>query len=152
MQVMIYQGITASKMKQVKHRNSCCKAGLGAREKWRLLFFRNSSERKLVSPVNTELSTVFCYFFLRKVLQAFLFKGSWGIHRLGETWRKRVLHQSCCRPEGHEEAGTCLAFLEKEWHSVDLAKNMEGGTVRARLAPLARARKAGALSWSRWSL
>jgi len=59
MKVLICQGIPDSKIKQEKYGNSCCKARPGAKGKWRLLLFRNSSERKVVPPENTVLSTIF---------------------------------------------------------------------------------------------
>ena len=182
MQVLIYQGITASRMKQVKYGNSCCKARPGARGKWRLLFFRNSSERKAVPPVNTVLSTIFWHFFLRRVLQAILFPTLGSAKRdlghpsagrgrgLEEMWAASELLQETsaswwCLMQlivwlvllAWSERGGWGAAPECFWESygtawTSSAKSVEGETARSLLAHLARAGKAAALSWSWWSL
>lgn len=106
MQVLIYQAITASKMKQVKCGKSCCKARPGARWKRMLLFFRNSSERKVVPPVNTVLSTTFWHFFLHEVLQGVLFP------TLGSA-KRDLGHPSAGRRRGLEETWSASELLQE---------------------------------------
>lgn len=182
MQVLIYQGITASRMKQVEYGNSCCKARSSARGGMEAFILQKffwkegctSSEYSVIHHILTFLSAsgppgrFIPYFGQRKKgLGASI---SWETKRL---WGNVI----CIRAvSGNSPSCWCsvqlivwlvlLAWCERGgwgaasegfWESCGTAwtlsaKTMEEETARSLHAHLARAGKAAALSWSWWSL